>query len=736
MTSSAIPAAWDAGRRSNPLTTALALALLGLLGSGATGWLSYRSSRAQILDAQFAANLTLARALAAHPGTTATADRRAALAELEEVWRRSRHRTAGAPLGVVGPDGTLALHTGRPDLVGRYAGGLALVPAGNGPSTVAQLLRQGGDWVGMQRDLVGADQLAAYAHSEALGGLVVVYLGRERLDLDIRRKVLPWGLGLGGVALIFVLALAILARSYASQRRQLTDTLVELGASRLRYQDLYENAPDMFLSIDTASGRITECNERLARILGRSKLGLCGSHVLAIFDESSREKLLGSFEAFQRTGVVRDLELRLQPASGPTIDVLLNASAVRDAAGRVIASRSILRDVSALRRAEADKDQLLQALRHSQRLEALGTLAGGIAHDFNNILLSIAGYTELIAADLEPGSPARAHMTEVLRGADRAKALVGNILTFSRKRTPHRVAVRLRRVVEEAGAFLRASISSRVGIELDTGDGDPCVLADANQLHQVVVNLGLNASQAIGPHEGTIAIALDTIEAASGEAAGAPVRYARIRVRDDGRGMGPDVMSRIFEPYFTTRDTDEGTGLGLAVVDGILQAHEGSITVRSEAGRGSEFEVRLPILDSASEPPVEPPSTRPSGGGERILVLDDEPGLTRLAERRLGGLGYRVTAATEVEEARQAIRTEGAPFDLLITDQNLRHATGLDFVAELRAAGCDLPVILATGTPDEIEPSMARTLRIDRVLAKPYSLDQLAGVVRAVLDRG
>jgi CheY-like chemotaxis protein len=298
------------------------------------------------------------------------------------------------------------------------------------------------------------------------------------------------------------------------------------------------------------------------------------------------------------------------------------------------------------------------------------------------------------------------------------------------------VAVRLRRVVQEAGDFLRASISSRIGIELETGDCDPCVLADANQLHQVVVNLGLNASQAIGPQEGTITIALDTIEAPSGEGAGASVRCARIRVRDDGRGMERDVMSRIFEPYFTTRDTDEGTGLGLAVVDGILQAHEGSITVRSEAGGGSEFEVRLPILDSASEPPVETPSTRPSGGGERILVLDDEPGLTRLAERRLGSLGYRVTGATEIEEARQAMRTEGAPFDLLITDQNLRHATGLDFVAELRAAGCDLPVILATGTPDEIEPGVARTLRIDRVLAKPYSLDQLAGVVRAVLDRG
>jgi PAS domain S-box-containing protein len=720
---SASSADWEGGSRRSPLTTAVALALAGLLASATLGWLSFNASRQQILQGLFDGHLALARALAAHLEVSEAPDPEAALAELTAIWNRSQEAGLGAYLCVVGPDGQLVLHSGRPALVGTYVGDRQLeMPDNSESETLQQLLRERRDWVGLSQDVEGVQQLAAYAYSPKLRGFVAVHLARAELGREIRTRAVPWALGLIGVVALFLLALATLASAHARQRRQLTDALAELGASQARYKDLYDNAPDMFLSVGTASGNIRDCNETLARALGRTKGELLGTYVLDIYDEPSRQKVLDSLDEFKRTGIVRDLELRLRPGSGPPIDVLLNASATRDAAGTVVASRSILRDISALKRAEQEKDRLVEQLRHSQRLESLGTLAGGIAHDFNNILLSIAGYTELITDELAEGSPGHSHLTEVLKAADRAKALVGNILTFSRKRPPHRVAINLRDVVQEAADFLRATISSRIDIDLDLGNAEPYVLADANQLHQVIVNLGLNASQAMGSKEGTIAITLDTPDG----------DRARIRVRDTGPGMEPEVLSRIFEPYFTTRDTDEGTGLGLAVVDGILQAHDGSIAVTSEPGAGAEFDVRLPIIEHEAAEQAAAPAARPQGGGESILVLDDEPGLTRLAERRLGGLGYKVTCATEVEGARQAM-ADGT-FDLLITDQNLRKATGVDFVAELRAAGHALPVILATGTPDEIEPAVSERLSIDRVLAKPYSLDQLAATVREVLD--
>ncbi len=389
-----------------------------------------------------------------------------------------------------------------------------------------------------------------------------------------------------------------------------------------------------------------------------------------------------------------------------------------------------------VRRDRQEREQLQSQLQRSQRLESLGVLAGGIAHDFNNILAGILGYGELALRASPEDSEIHWSMRQVIAGVARARDLVQQILAFSRQSESEQRPTQLGPLLREALRLVRASLPSTIEIEHEIDPQTPPVMADASQIHQVVVNLCANADYAMRDKGGTLTVTLAGIEVDEGHAGlvGVPRSgpYARITVADTGCGMDAATRDRIFEPFFTTKPTGQGTGLGLATCHGIVAGHRGAITVYSEPGRGSCFHVYLPAVPDAVVGREAESTETPTGSG-RVLFVDDEPDLVAVAGPILGSLGYEVRGCTSPLEALEELRADPGGFVLLMTDQTMPRMTGTELVAAAREIRRDLPVLLMTGFSHRISPADAEILGLRSVLLKPYTVRQLAQAVASAL---
>ena len=408
-------------------------------------------------------------------------------------------------------------------------------------------------------------------------------------------------------------------------------------------------------------------------------------------------------------------------------------SPVRDADGRIVRFIKTTRDVTRERKLEAQ-------LRQSQKMEAVGTLAGGIAHDFNNILTALLGYAELAQVRLREGSEEAAYLGEVLTAGERARALVNQILTFSRQQESERRPIALAPLIEEVQALMRAGLPSTIEIFTDLSVEDDIVLADPTEIHQVLMNLCTNAGHAM-PDGGALRISLANVEldATFGQDFPElrPGPYVRLTITDTGTGMSPDTLSRIFEPYFTTKGDRRGTGLGLAVVHGIAMAMGGEVTVTSELGGGTTFHVYLPRAGSGSMPSSAATSEEaPRGGTEAILLVDDEPQIRALQEATLSEYGYAITVATTAADALQFIHTDPGRYDLLVTDLTMPGMTGVELAAEVRKARQDMPILLCTGFKTNAAEAAANQAGVTETLTKPVRPHDLARTVRRLLDNG
>jgi signal transduction histidine kinase/ActR/RegA family two-component response regulator len=390
--------------------------------------------------------------------------------------------------------------------------------------------------------------------------------------------------------------------------------------------------------------------------------------------------------------------------------------------------------------AEMVQCQLLsEELRQVQKMEAVGRLAGGVAHDFNNILAAIIGYTELATQNIAGSSPAWRQLQEVLRACQRAKALVQQILTFSRRTEQAYTSVHLPPLVEETLTLLRASLPSTIEIRQHIEAEVGAVLADPTQLHQIIINLCANAEYAMRQTGGILEIRLEAVEVAASLATQYPTLHlgphARLTVRDTGQGMPPDVVERIYDPFFTTKAAGEGTGIGLSVVHGIVVSHGGAITVESQAGHGTTFMVYLPCIpwDMDGEMPAE--ESLPYGQG-RLLLVDDEPALVRLGYSVLTQLGYDVTTYTSSLEALAAFQAAPDHFDLVITDYTMPQMTGEALARALRSLRPDIPIILETGFSHTIDAERATALGLNAFLLKPWTVQELARTIAQVLAQG
>jgi PAS domain S-box-containing protein len=430
------------------------------------------------------------------------------------------------------------------------------------------------------------------------------------------------------------------------------------------------------------------------------------------------------------------LELEQTRADASTLWTEVTVLPMFDAAGRREGTLCCSRDVSERKRAEKQREELEQQVRQAQKLEAIGTLAGGIAHDFNNILAAIMSYAEMLLLDLPEDSTLRKDAQGIQAAVQRAAALVRQILAFSRK-TPHQVRrIDLTQVVSEALELLRATLPTTTALRVALG-GPALVLADPTEMHQIVVNLCTNAWKAMRAVGGTLDVSLEEVvldaEACARLHGLTPGRHVRLTVKDDGSGMPPAVLERIFDPFFTTRPEGEGTGLGLAVVHGIVTRSRGAITVTSAVGKGSTFSIFLPLSEGASEP-VTALEDAALPGTERLLYVDDERDLTETMQRKLTRLGYKVSTLNESPLAFGAVRDAPDAYDLVITDLTMPMLRGDQLARLVRGVRRDLPIVIFTGSLQDVKTEWVEKLGNAALLAKPVSLPVLTRLIRRLLD--
>ena len=396
----------------------------------------------------------------------------------------------------------------------------------------------------------------------------------------------------------------------------------------------------------------------------------------------------------------------------------------------------IATDITRIKDLEKESLRIQAQLQQAQKMEAIGTLAGGIAHDFNNILSAVIGYTEIALADLPEGTSQHRNLQEVLKAGSRARDLVKQILTFSRQTEQELKPVQINQIIRETLKLLRASLPTTVKISHEI-QSDSAVLADPTQIHQVIMNLFTNAAHAMRATGGQLKIDLTDVVLGGNFIEQHPYlfpgAYVKLTVTDSGHGMEKAILDRIFDPFFTTKDRGEGTGMGLAVVLGIVKSHGGTITVDSEPEKGSTFNVFLPIIMQEVDHDIRSKEPVPTGT-ERILFIDDEKSLVDLGQQILERLGYDVTIRTSSVEALELFMEQPDKFDLVITDMTMPNMTGDDLAARLMNIRADVPVILCTGYSERISRERAHELGIKEFILKPIVMRELAKTVRSVLD--
>ncbi len=490
------------------------------------------------------------------------------------------------------------------------------------------------------------------------------------------------------------------------------------------------------LMITDRDDRCVYSNGRLAEMLGYQRSALDGrpsmDFVAASYRDQIREKTAARY-----LGQSERYEAQMLRQDGANIWVEVTAGPYQNSAGEIIGTLASITDITDRKRAEREREKLEAQLRRSQKMETIGTLAGGVAHDFNNILTPILGYGEMAKFHLTKENPARADLEQIIQAAHRARDLVRQILTFSRQGDQERKPVLLQLIIKEALKLTRASLPTTIEIreEID-GNCDP-VLCEPTQVHQVLMNLCTNAYHAMRETGGVLEVKLGMVdvdrELSSQRVNLKEGKYARLTVTDTGAGMDRSTLERIFEPFFTTKAAGEGTGLGLSVVHGIIMAHGGEITVYSEPGVGTTFQVYLPCTNivctelEGEERPV-------TGRAERVLFVDDEPVNTQMGKQMLTNLGYDVTTRTSSLEALEAFRADPTRFDLVITDQTMPQMTGVSLTHELLSIRPDIPVILITGFSETVTAQNYRKMGFAGYLMKPLIMRELASTLRQVLD--
>jgi PAS domain S-box-containing protein len=518
-------------------------------------------------------------------------------------------------------------------------------------------------------------------------------------------------------------------------------SIVDISARKRaeqRFRVAVDSSPNGMVMVD-ATGKIVLVNREIERLFGYAREEVLGQPIEMLVPAASRGNHPSFREAFfnepraRSMGIGRDLFGVRKDGTQVPVEIGLNP--IETDEGLFVLSSVV--DISARKQAEDERRALEEQLRQAQKMEAVGTLAGGIAHDFNNILGAIIGYGELLFSEVGHTPSVAADIAELLKSAQRGKDLVERILAFSRRQERVRRPLDLGQTVSEVHQLLRATIPAKIDVRVAISPATPRVAADATSVHQVIMNLATNAAHAM-PNGGRLEIDVEPFYLGDSAARARPgLRegpHTLLVVRDTGMGMDRMTRERAFEPFFTTKAPGAGTGLGLAMVHGIMHDHLGAVELESEPGKGTTVRCLFPALAvEASEAPAVA-ADAPRGHGESILYVEDEDSLARVGQRRLVALGYEVVVATDPAQALQLVRSAAANrFALIITDYSMPHMSGLDLAEEITRIHPHLPILMLTGYMENLPEERVRSAGVKHLVKKPLTMVELALAVKQTM---
>ncbi len=515
--------------------------------------------------------------------------------------------------------------------------------------------------------------------------------------------------------------------------------VMQIRDAEKRYRHIFENAMEGIFQFSGDGGRLLSINPALARMLAydspEEMMSQENSRAMDFYADSRRREDL--LNRLRKDGYANDFEVQLVRRDKQIIWVSFDARAVFDQNGELQLVEGFIRDITQRKQVEAEKKQLESQLRHSQKMEAIGTLSGGVAHEFNNMLGIILGNVELALDDIPKDNPASDFLSEIRKASLRGTEIVQQLLRFSRQKDQPLKALDLGPLIKEALGFLRVSIPTVIEFEVKMPEQCWPIVGDPTQIHQVMINLCTNSAHAMEGEGGTLTVSLENIAFETSEVFFdqelPPGRYVALKISDTGCGIDPGCLDRIFEPFFSTKDVGQGTGMGMAVVHGIMKGHHGGVRVSSQEGVGTTVECCFPSNSEGVAATLElAPSVK--GGNESILCVDDEESIGRITQKQLERLGYRVEMETQPLEALEMIEKDPQRFDLVITDLIMPKLRGDRLLMRLKTINPRIKMILCSGFSEGIDTEKALQLQADAFLRKPVSRDELGQVVRRILD--
>lgn len=518
------------------------------------------------------------------------------------------------------------------------------------------------------------------------------------------------------------------------ERRQRAE--ISLIESEKRYRMLFEKAKDAIVILQAegeAAGKIINANQaaadmhgfELPELLTLNMAALNPPKDLSLYQERVQKILSGHWINAEITHLKKD-------GSGFPLEISAGLYEV-DSEKFILA---FYRDITERRTKENEAKLLEDQIRQAQKMEALGTIAGGIAHDFNNILFPIVGYTELSLLEIPQDHSVRQNLMEVLQAAQRAQALVKQILAFSRQREDEQRPIQINMIIKEVVKLLRSVLPSTIKIDQNIEDGDSIIIADPVQIHQIIMNLCINAYHAMEGKVGILGIQLQNAEFAREQvlldSSLLPGPYVRLRITDNGCGMDEIDLQKIFDPFFTTKK--KGTGLGLSTVKSIVHGLNGGITIKSQPNEGTRFDVYLPRTKKEALSTDYKPPEPIVAGDEHILIVDDEVEIARMVEKALKRWGYRVTQTSRSTEALALFEKDPDIFDLVITDLTMPDMTGMQLAKHINDIRTNIPIILCTGFTETVSKEELSAIGIHKLVIKPIVMNELAAFVREALE--